>query len=48
MKRGTWQRRDYGGKEREKRQVLRRERNRFGDRDKGLKVDENDEWVIVL
>ena len=38
---------DYGGKEWEKR-VLRRERKRFRDRDKGLKVDEDDEWMIFL
>ena len=39
---------DYGGKERAKRWVLRRERKRFRDRDRGLRVDETDALVIFV
>ena len=48
MGKETRQRRDFGGKEREKRWVLRHERKRFRDRDRGLKVDETDELVIFV
>ena len=48
MGNATRQRRDYGGKEREKRYVLRCERKQFRDRNRGLKVDETDERVIFI
>ena len=37
-----------GGKEREKRWVLRHERKRFRDRDKDLRVGEDDERMIFV
>ena len=48
MGKGNGREGNYGGKEREKRWVLRHERKQFQDRNKGWKVDETDEWVIFV
>ena len=45
---GTSREGDYGGKEWEKSWLLWRERKQFLDRDRFVKVDETDEWVVCV